>query len=303
MKTSLHIPLLLMALVLFSSGCDVGAQTLGSERYNTLDDAATAMAKRWQSGQKAKPLMSSDGKILFPFGQSMPQLTCSPNRACDVEMEPGEKVKSVALADKVNWTWLGAESVEDGKPVHHVVIQPRDKELETNVIIFTDRRSYHVKLYSPKVEGAYLNRIGFYYPDAMVTSWEAKAQMAAATVEKEESQQIAPASISPENLALDYRIEGSADFRPLHVFNNGEQTFIVLPSSVRVNEYPLLQVLDDKGRGTVIAYRSRTSSAGDVVYTVDKLFEKAELLRGSDKVTLSWKRKEKGFWSSLRGND
>lgn len=301
--TSLRAPIVCLLLA-----CAIGAgaahgQAAGTERYNNLEDAAIAMAKRWQSGQKARPLMSADGKILFPFGQSMPQLTCSPSRACDVEMEPGEKIKSVALADKVNWTWVGAESVEQGKPVQHVVVQPNDKELETNVIVFTDRRSYHIKLYSPKTEGAYLNRIGFYYPDALVTSWESKAQQTAETAEKEAAQRITPVPINPENLALDYRVDGTADFRPLHVFNNGEQTFIVLPGTVRANEYPLLQVLDEKGKSMVIAYRSRVSSSGDVVYTVDRLFERAELLRGSEKVSISWKRKEKGFWSAMRGDN
>lgn len=284
-------------------GALVMAPAFAQERYNTVDDAALAMAKRWQSGQKAKPLMSSDGKILFPFGQSMPQLTCSPSRACDVEMEPGEKVKHVALADKVNWTWSPAESQEQGKSVHHVIIQPHDKELEANIIIFTDRRSYHIKLYSPKVEGAYLNRIGFYYPENIVTSWEEKRGREKAAAEKEESAQLIPNPTPPENLAFDYRVDGDTDFKPVHVYNNGEQTFIMLPASVRTTEYPLVQVLDEKGMAMVIAYRSKVTSSGDILYTVDKLFERGRLIRGTEKVEITWKRKEKGFWSSLRGGN
>ena len=144
------------------------------EKYNELDDAAVSQAKIWQAGGKARPLMSSDGKIVFAFGQSMPKLTCSPLRACDVEMEPGEKVKKIILADSVNWTWDAAESIERGKTIQHVVFQPKDRDLESNVIITTDHRTYHIKLYSPKVEGAYLNRAGFYYPSELVSSWADK---------------------------------------------------------------------------------------------------------------------------------
>lgn len=86
--------------------------SFAGQRYNELDDAVLAQAKRWQSGEKAKALMSSDGKVVFPFGQAMPKLTCSPSRACDVEMEPGETPRKVILGDQANWTWEGADSIE-----------------------------------------------------------------------------------------------------------------------------------------------------------------------------------------------
>ncbi|MES2879215.1 MAG: TrbG/VirB9 family P-type conjugative transfer protein [Pseudomonadota bacterium] len=278
-----------------------GQGAYAADQFNRLEDAATSQAKRWQSGYKAKPIMSSDGKIIFPFGQSMPQLTCSPMRSCDVEMEPGEKVKTVVLADGVNWKWLGAESVEQGKTIAHVVFQPVDKELESNAIIYTDRRSYHIKLYSPSTEGAYLNRVGFYYPESLVNSWEEKMGKATAAVAKEEAQQVMPASASPEKMAYDYRFEGDADFKPVRVFNDGERTFITLPESVKTGEHPTLSLVDEAGKQMVVLYRSRPLETGETLYTVDKLFNKAELHRDTEKVTIIWKRKEKGIWSAWGG--
>lgn len=275
------------------------------QRYNELEDAVVAQAKRWQSGEKAKALMSSDGKVVFPFGQAMPKLTCSPSRACDIEMEPGETPRKVVLGDQANWTWEGADSIEKGKTVNHVVVQPRDNNLETNAIITTDRRTYHIKLYAPRTEGVYLNRIGFYYPDQIVSSWEDKMGRAAEAKAKDEATNIMPASVSPDKIAFDYRIEGDADFRPIRVFNDGERVYIAMPDDIRHSEYPTLSLIDEKGNAMVIDYRrTLNEKTGTIHYVVDKLFSKAELIRDSEKVRITWKRKEKptfAFWGRNDG--
>lgn len=272
-------------------------QVFAGQKFNELEDAAVAQAKIWQAGGKARPLLSSDGKVVFAFGQSMPKLTCSPGRACDVEMEPGEKVKKVILADAVNWNWEGAESVERGKVVAHVVFQPRDKDLDTNAIITTDRRSYHIRLFSPKVEGAYLNRVGFYYPQDLVSSWAEKMGAESTAAAKEEGLNVMPAAVAPEKLAFDYQVDGNADFKPQRVFNDGERVYMAMPDSLRNGENPVFSLLDEKGNQMVVNYRRVVDqTTGSVHYVVDKLFAKGELRRGSEKVSVSWTRKEKSFW-------
>lgn len=276
------------------------------ERYNVLQDAVVAQAKRWQSGEKAKPIMSSDGKVIFPFGQAMPKLTCSPSRACDIEMEPGETPRKVIVGDQANWTWEAADSIENGKTVNHVVVQPRDNDVESNLIITTDRRTYHIKLFAPKNEGVYLNRVGFYYPEQLVASWDAKVGRVAEAKAKDEESNAMPEPVAPDKMAFDYRIEGDADFRPIRVFNNGEQTYIAMPEEVRRGEYPTLSLLDEDGKMMVVDYRRTVDGkTGTVHYVVGKLFNKAELHRGNEKVKIIWERKEKSrfsFWGVNNGN-
>lgn len=285
------------AAVFVSGGLSVA---YAGQRYNELDDAVVAQAKRWQSGEKAKALMSSDGKVVFPFGQAMPKLTCSPSRACDIELEPGETPRKVVLGDQANWTWEAADSVEKGKTVNHVVVQPRDNSVESNVIITTDRRTYHIKLYAPKTEGVYLNRIGFYYPEQLVSSWDDKMGRAAQTKAKDEAPNVMPAAVAPDKMAFDYRIDGDADFRPIRVFNDGERVYIAMPEDILHSEYPTLRLIDDEGKAMVVDYRrSVDEKTGTIHYVVDKLFNKAELIRDSQKVQIIWKRKEKSrfaFW-------
>lgn len=276
----------------------VGGQAMAGAQYNELEDAAVAQAKIWQGGGKAKPMMSSDGKVIFPFGQSMPKLTCSPTRACDVELQPGEKVKKVILGDKVNWNWDGAESVEHGQTIAHLIFQPLDNDVESNSIITTDRRTYHIKLYAPKNDGIYLNRVGFYYPQELVSSWEEKMGVESATQTKDDGFKVMPVAVSPEKLDFGYRVEGDGSFKPVRVFNNGEQVYLEMPESLHTGDHPILMLIDEKGDAMVVNYRLKVDDETKKIhYVVDKLFAKAELVLGEKKVKISWKKKEKNsFW-------
>lgn len=267
------------------------------KRYLTLEDAAVAMARNWQRGDKAKPIMSDDGKIIFAYGQSMPKLTCSPTRACDVEMQSGEKINDVVLGDKINWTWAPTNSTEKGKPVQHVVVQPRDNALETNVIITTDRRTYHIKLYAPKQEGVYLNRVGFYYPDELVEQWKSRDKTQAEAKANDDALRVTEEPFRPEDLDYDYRISGSADFRPLRVFNTGKKVYLEMPKAVLDSgETPILQLVDDDGKANVVNYRRRGNH-----YIVDRLFTTAELKLGNEKVTVVWSKKAGWSWAGFTG--
>lgn len=289
-----------LGVVLAGVGFVAGGVVQAGEKYNMLEDAAVAQAQIWQRGGKARPIMSSDGKVIFAYGQSMPKLTCSPTRACDVEMQPGEKVKKVILGDGVNWTWNAAESVERGLPVQHVVFQPRDNDLESNVIITTDRRTYHIKLFAPRNEGVYLNRVGFYYPQDLVQDWEDKAGVAAVALAKDENERVMPVPVSIEKLDFDYRVDGDASFRPVRVFNDGGRVYMEMPNGIRAEESPVLTLLDEKGLAMVVNYRVKDDSESKKIhYVVDKLFAKGELILGSEKVQITWKKKEKSFWGGF----
>lgn len=274
---------------------------LAAEKFNDLEDAAVSQARVWQSGGKAKPIMSSDGMVIFPYGESMPKLTCSPTRACDVQMQPLEKVRKVILGDKINWTWEAADSIEKGKAVQHVVFQPRDKNVESNVIITTDHRTYHIKLYAPKTEGVYLNRVGFYYPEELVQSWEDKAGRSTdgtMVAGEQSSGGIMPIAVPATRLAFDYRVDGDADFKPVRVFNDGERVFMEMPSSLRNQVHPTFVVVDDKGKAIDESFRRvEDPQTGTVYYVVDRLFAKGQLIIDAEKVDVVWKRKEKGFFS------
>lgn len=298
MKTTLYKLLLAIAV-----NYSVSAIAFAGESYNDLEDAAVAQAKSWQKGGKARPLMSSDGMVRFAYGQSMPKLTCSPTRACDMETQPGEKVKKVILGDSANWSWLGAESVEHGVVIQHLVFQPRDSAVESNAIITTDRRTYHIKLYSPKTEGAYLNRIGFYYPEELVSDWNEKAGSIAAETEKIESKQVLDSAVDINKLDYNYLITGTAQFKPVRAFNDGGRVYIEMPKSIKAEESPILLLLDENNKVQVVNYRVKNDTeTGKIHYVVDKLFTQAELRLDNQRVKITWQRKERNVPEPVKHN-
>ena len=236
-------------IILFSVGLLSLHAYAEPERYNFLEDAAVKQAQQWQKGGKAKTILSTDGTLIFPFGQTMPTLTCTPMRACDVAMEPGEKVqKNFPVGDMVNWIVHSGVHVQDGMEVQHVIFAPRDVNLETNAIIYTDRRAYHIRLHSPAKEGEYLNSIAFYYPEKMVVNWHAQEAIKEEDTHKATQSNVLDSAVSPDKLDFGYRLEGHADFAPVRVFNDGERTYFEMPDNLHVEENPILYLRDEQDR-------------------------------------------------------
>jgi len=276
----------------------VASHAGGSKKFLTLEDAAISQAKKWQETGVAKPIMSDDGKILFPFGQYMPLLTCAPLRACDIELEAGEMVNGKPLTgDTIRWKITRAESGSGDNKITHVVVKPTDTNLDTNLIITTDRRTYHMRLQSSANERDYLNRVGFYYPESLVNEWDVAAQQAEKKKADKEKLVVAELpSFSLDKMDLDYKIEGdNVRFKPVNVFNNGTQVILQMPEAMKSAEAPVLLVMDEDGKPLMVNYRVKGT-----YYIVDKLFDRAMLVVGTDgsqsKVTITWAKGQKKGW-------
>jgi P-type conjugative transfer protein TrbG len=282
--------------------CVIAAAAAHAEtkRFLTLEDAAVAQAKKWQQTGAAKPIMSDDGRVLYPFGQYLPQLTCTLLRACDIALEPGELVTDKPKAgDTSRFLISKAKSGSGDKEVTHIVVKPTDTGIETNLIIYTDRRMYQIKLTSAANEKDYVNAIGFYYPEEIAEQWDESAKLQARTKKQEEklAEAKAPAACA-EKLDFAYRIEGNAPFKPLHVYNACGKVYIHLPEGVARSVAPMLIGVGKDGSAEYINFRAKTST----ILEADKLFDKAVLVSGSDddaaRVTITWTKNESKSWFS-----
>lgn len=287
-------------MLLFCALASAGTFAAGNKKFLTLEDAAVSQARQWQKTGVAKPIMSDDGKILFPFGQYLPTITCAPLRACDVELEPGEIVtEKPKTGDSVRWTISKAMSGTGDKKITHVVVKPRDTNLDTNLIIFTDKRTYHLRLYSNASEKDYLNRVGFYYPQDIAEEWDESARLAEKEAKDEKKRVLANLPAVPlDKLDFAYKIEGDdARFKPTRVFNDGEHVYLQMPAEMKSGESPALVLLDKNGKATQVV-NWRPVDGG--YWKVDKLFDKALLVIGTDgdetKVYVTWTKNQNKFW-------
>lgn len=255
----------------------VATSASGSDRE--VNDAV----ERFRATGEAAVLTRSE-TVVFPFGKSQPEVRCTPLRACDIELQAGEIVLGVALGDAERWVTSPLASGDLRQPTPHVIVKPHAYELATNLVIATDRRTYHLALTSPskteieKAETAYLRHVGFYYPQEIVEQWAHADKQSKRLAREAHTATVAQVSaVSVERLNFNYAIKGDQrlPWLPQTVFDDGEHVYLQLPPAARSSDLPALLVEVAGGGMGISNYRVR-----DSWYIVDGLFERAELVVG-----------------------
>lgn len=208
---------------------------------------------------------------VYPYSDgALYRLFAAPERVTDIALQPGEAVVSVAAGDTVRWTIGDTTSgAGDAKRVH-VLVKPFTAGLSTNLIITTDRRTYHVQLESTSATA--MAALSWTYPQdelIAIRRGETEAEAAAPVA----------SGLAAERLNFDYAITGDdPSWRPLRAFDDGRQTFIEFPASIAVGEAPPLFVIGEQGDVSLVNYR-----VAGRFYVVDRLFGVAELRLGAKK--------------------
>lgn len=195
------------------------------------------------------------------------QVYSAPGQVTDIVLQDGEELVGpgpVASGDTVRWIIGDTVSGEGASRRVHILVKPTRPDISTNLIINTDRRTYHLELRA--THATYMAAVSWTYPqDALIA-------LRAATAERTRT---APLSSGLAVDALDFRYRIAGDkpgWRPLRTFDDGRQVFIEFPEAVARGDMPPLFVIGDKGAAELVNYRV----AGRYMI-VDRLFEKAEL--------------------------
>ncbi|GFE77783.1 P-type conjugative transfer protein TrbG [Novosphingobium sp. TCA1] len=196
------------------------------------------------------------------------QVATAPDRITDIALQPGEALVAVASGDTARWVIGDTTSGQGEGKRTHILVKPFTAGLTTNLVVTTDRRSYHLTLSS--ASGAALSAMSWTYPeDALVALKRANAAAEAARP--------VAAGVTPEALNFNYEISGDRPtWRPLRAFDDGRQTFIQLPVSIVLDEAPPLFLVDGKGTAELVNYR-----LSGRFYVVDRIFNAAELRLGT----------------------
>ena len=197
------------------------------------------------------------------------QLYAAVNQVSDIGLEPGEKLVSVSAGDTVRWVVGDTTSGEGRDTVVHILVKPIAADLDTNLVITTDRRTYHLEMHSSAA--TYMASLSWTYPAAELLALKKQrsaAESAAAAV--------ADSGVNIEALRFRYRLEGDAPWKPQQVFDDGAKVYIQFPSGLAQGEAPPLFVVGPDGRSALVNYRVRGTT-----YIVDRLFAAAELRLGT----------------------
>ncbi|HXL19129.1 MAG TPA: P-type conjugative transfer protein TrbG, partial [Streptosporangiaceae bacterium] len=143
--------------------------------------------------------------------------------------------------------------------------KPTRPDVVTNLVINTDRRTYHMELRS--TEKTYMASVSWIYPQDQLIAL--RRQEAATPVDT---------GLDIGRLRFRYNIEGdNPPWRPLHAFDDGRKVYIEFPHGIAQGEMPPLFIIGPEGKTSeLVNYRVRSNHM-----IVDRLFAAAELRLGA----------------------
>jgi len=228
-------------------------------RVGAANRAATLEPTAWTSINAVQ---------VYPFAEgAVYHLLAAPGQVTDVALQPGEALGAVAAGDTARWVIGDTASGSGDSKRTHVLVKPVASGLSTNIVITTDRRTYHLALTS--ADHVAMVALSWAYPqDALIAVKAAQERTAA--------EQPVASGLQLDQLHFNYVISGDQpSWRPLRAFDDGRQTFLEFPPSLSVGEAPPLFLVDAKGNTELVNYRVQGR-----FYVVDRLFDAAELRLG-----------------------
>jgi type IV secretion system protein VirB9 len=219
--------------------------------------------------------VNSEGKTVYAYTpDGIYTLYGAPGHVIDVQLQPGEKLSGPVIAgDTVRWVVGTSISRNGAGTVTHVLVKPIQSGIETNIIITTDRRSYH--LFARSLSRNFLPTVSWTYPHdemAKLDAYNPEGQSSA--------DMLAAGDISPDRLNFKYRIKSDDKYSwtPVRVFDDGTKTYVQMSPDMKNTEAPVLFIKGKEGLN-LVNYRIK----GDY-YVVDRLFEEGEMRCGKDEI-------------------
>jgi len=246
------------------------------ERGNLPPEPADPAVRINQANAAARMQPVRDGFInamqVYPFTDgALYQVYCAVGEITDIALQPGEQLVGsgpVAAGDTIRWIIGDTQSGAGATAQVHVLVKPTRPQLVTNLIINTDRRTYHMELRSD--EKTYMASVSWQYPQDQLIALRRQ------NVEAQAAQPVAT-GVDLARINFRYAIEGArAPWRPLRAFDDGRQVYIEFPTGIAQGEMPPLFVIGPEGKTSeLVNYRVRAN-----YMIVDRLFAAAELRFG-----------------------
>jgi type IV secretion system protein TrbG len=209
---------------------------------------------------------------VYPFAEgALYQVYAAPGEVTDIALEDGEQLVGsgpVAAGDTVRWIIGDTKSGQGTTKKIHILLKPTRPDLVTNLVINTDRRTYHLELRS--TEKTYMASVSWTYPQDELIALHRQNEEAAAA-------EPAATALDLNNLHFRYTIEGdNPPWRPVRAFDDGRKVYIEFPAGIGQGEMPPLFIIGTAGKTSeLVNYRVRGNHM-----IVDRLFAAAELRLG-----------------------
>jgi type IV secretion system protein VirB9 len=198
----------------------------------------------------------------YPYGSSIPKLVCRPLRISLIVLQEGEKILSISAGDTYRWKISKSFQGSAGRVKPIIQVKPVKDDINTNIIITTNRRIYNIVLVSPKTgskHSPFTQEISFYYPSTGISAIGKKPPQKKPTQAGGDSSQ----TVDISQMNTDYAIKkGKYGFpwKPSVVYDDGKHVYIKLPISAENKSLPALYVVNPAGGRNIINYSYNPNS-------------------------------------------
>jgi len=197
------------------------------------------------------------------------QIYASPEKVTDITLEAREELVSASAGDTVRWIIGDTTSGAAGTERVHILVKPTRGDLKTNLVITTNRRTYHVELTA--TPQTWMSSVSWSYPLDQLMILKNTAKRA---------EDLAPVAqgIVLQHLNFRYVISGDQPaWRPLRAFDDGEKVYVEFPANIAQGDMPPLFIVGPHQSSELVNYRVHSP-----YYIVDRLFAAAELRLGTN---------------------
>jgi len=235
-------------------------------------DAATTSAGRIENANAAARIEPRregyyNAIQIYPWSEgALYQVYTTPGKITDIALEPGEALTGagpVAAGDTARWIIGDTTSGSGEEPQVHILVKPARPDIETNLVVTTDRRVYRIELRAS--EGSYMPAVAWNYP----RSPGSQRPVVPATP------RIPPISARNYRYAL---IGDTPPWRPVAIYDDGRRVYVEFPGGIVQGEMPPIFVLGPEGNPEIVNSRVYRN-----ILIVDRIFGAAELRLGSGK--------------------
>jgi P-type conjugative transfer protein TrbG len=197
------------------------------------------------------------------------QIYAAPEKITDIALQAGEDLVSVSAGDTVRWIIGDTTSGASGTERVHILVKPTRADLKTNLVITSNRRTYHLELTA--TPQTWMSSVSWAYPLDQLMVLKNAARKA---------DEVAPVAqgIELEHLNFRYDITGDKpSWRPIRAFDDGEKVYLEFPPGIAQGDMPPLFIVGPHHTSELVNYRVRSH-----YYIIDRLFAAAELRLGTN---------------------
>lgn len=210
--------------------------------------------------------------LIFEWEQGrLYQVYTKPERITDIAFEVGEAIVSIGGGDSQRWTISDTQSGKEPYMRKHIFVKPHQTGISTNLVITTDRRTYHIELHTLD-DVPYQASVSWKYPgSALIVANDAGKSM------KDVEPGTPLSGLGKKQLNFNYHFVATErpTWMPRRVFDDGHKTYIEFPESMQDAEAPILYGLSNAKEQEVLNYRRFKN-----FYIIDHMMNVAELTIG-----------------------